>query len=209
MELNVNNDIAIQFTAKLEKLHRSAFPSAVRNTLNEVAFNAKKLVPQKANENFTIRQKNLFTRMTLVQKASGFNVSGMSSKIGIDGTKGSLSEGLEKQETGGVITGRKLIAHDMARTSSSNKKKVKGKNYLKNINLKNKGSKYVRIKKGAKDTIFEVNKNKLTPIYTVRKSKNTEIKQKPFINPSAIEASKGLIEIYKKQSEFQFKKYLK
>ena len=91
----------------------------------------------------------------------------------------------------------------------SNKKKVKGKNYLKNINLKNKGSKYVRIKKGAKDTIFEVNKNKLTPIYTVRKSKNTEIKQKPFINPSAIEASKGLIEIYKKQSEFQFKKYLK
>ncbi len=42
MKLDVNTDSAIQLTAKLERLHRSSFPSAVRNTLNDAAFDMKK-----------------------------------------------------------------------------------------------------------------------------------------------------------------------
>ena len=84
MRLDVNTDAAIQLTAKLEKLHRSAFPSAVRNTLNETAFNAKKLIPKNTDNNFTIRQKNLFSRFSKVEKATGFDVKSMSSKVGIE-----------------------------------------------------------------------------------------------------------------------------
>lgn len=216
MKLNVNTDAAIQLTAKLEKIHRSAFPSAVRNTLNDVAFNAKKLVPKKADDNFTIRQKNLFNRMTLVNRASGFNVNGMRSAVGIDASKGSLSDGLEKQETGGTIVGRKLIAHDMARTSNSKAKKVKSKNLLSKVRgigtpqNRIKGSKYFRIKKGSKETVFErVSKTKIMPLYIVRKTKNSRVKASPFINTSAIMASKEMEKLYKKNAEFQFKKYLK
>jgi hypothetical protein len=216
LKLNVNTDASIQLTAKLEKLHRSAFPSAVRNTLNEVAFNAKKIVPKKASYNFTIRQKNLFNRMTLIDKAVGFNVKQMMSKIGVDGSKESLSDGLEKQETGGVINGRKLIAHDFARVSNSPSKKVKSKNLFNKIGKigtakeRVKGSKYFRIKKGSKETVFErKSKSKITPIYVIRQTNKSKVKAKPFINNSAIKASKEMENIYEKQATYQFKKYLK
>ena len=77
MKLDVKTDASIQLTAKLEKLHRSAFPSAVRNTLNDVAFETKSLIPKKAEGKFTIRQKNLFKRMSLVNKATGWNINNM------------------------------------------------------------------------------------------------------------------------------------
>lgn len=216
MKLNVNTSASIQLTAKLEQMHRSAFPSSVRNTLNQTAFAAKKNVPKKAGENFTIRQKNLFNRMTVVEKASGFNVSTMVSKVGIDGSKQSLSSGLEKQETGGTIVGRKLIAHDMARVSNSNAKKVKSKNLFSRISKigtakkRVAGSKYFRIKKGSKETVFErVSKKKIVPVYNYRNNRNSKVKSKPFIFPSAVLASKDMEKEYQRQAEFQFKKYMK
>ena len=42
MILNVNTDAVVALTNKLEKLHRSAFPVAVRSTLNSAAFDMKK-----------------------------------------------------------------------------------------------------------------------------------------------------------------------
>ncbi len=216
LKLDVNTDSSIQLTAKLEKLHRSAFPSAVRNTLNQAAFESKKNVPIYASKNFTIRQKNLFNRMTIVNKANGFNVNQMVSKVGIDGGKKSLSDGLEKQETGGNIKGRKLLSHDMARVSNSSAKKVKAKNYLSKVSnigsskKRVKGSKYFRIKKGEKETVFErVSKNKIIPVFNVRKTNITHVKSSPFIYPSAVMASKRMDVIYQKQAEFQFKKHLK
>lgn len=215
MRLDVNTDATIQLTAKLEKLHRSAFPSAVRNTLNETAFNAKKEVPKQANKNFTVRQKNLFTRFVLVDRAKGFNVNSMKSTIGVDATtKSKLADGLEKQEKGGVISGRKLIAHDKARVSNSSKKKVRQSNYLTKVGQVSKkgkrikGSKYIMIKKNGKGTIFETKKGKLTPIYNVRNTDKSKVKSKPFIEPSALMASKQMPAIYRKQAEYQFKKYL-
>lgn len=217
VRLDVNTRELIELTNRLNRLHRSAFPSAVRNSLNEVAFDAKKNVPLVANENFTIRQKNLFSRFTIVDKAKGFNVNNMVSKVGLDGSKQQkLTSGLAIQETGGVIQGRKLIAHDMARTSSSSNKKVKSKNYLKNINNigtsgnRKRGSKYFTIKKGNKETVFErISKSKIVPIYNKRNTRATRIKEKPFIVPSAIKASLKMDEIYKKQAEFQFRKYMR
>lgn len=219
IRLDVNTKPLIGLTNKLNNLHRSAFPSAVRNSLNEVAFDAKKNVPLVANQNFTIRQKNLFNRFTVVDKAKGFNVNNMVSSVGLDGSKQKkLTEGLAKQENGGTILGRKLIAHDMARTSSSPNKKVKTKNYLKNINNisspgpgnRRRGSKYFTIKKWNKETVFErVSKSKIVPIYNKRKNRNTRVEAKPFIRPSALKASLNMGRIYQKQAEYQFRKYLR
>lgn len=217
MKLDVNTDAAIQLTAKLERLHKSAFPSAVRNTLNDTAFEAKKIVPKIANEKMTIRQKNLFSRFTIVEKAKGFDVRNMASKVGIDGsTKSKLADGLEKQETGGNVNSRKLIAHDKGRISGSYGKKLKSKNQFSKIgniaSSKNrkKGSKHIMIKKGSsKGTVFEVNGKKLTPIFVYRKSKISKLKARPFMKPSAEKASKKLEGFYKNNAEFQFKKFLK
>lgn len=216
MILNVNTDYSIQLTAKLEKLHKSAFPSAVRNTLNDVAFDSKKIVPKKANEQFTVRQKNLFNRFTLVDKAKGFDVNKMSSKVGIDGNSNpKLTKGLSIQETGGVLKGRKLTPHNLGRVSGSYQKKLRAKNQFKNIgkigtrNKRFKGSKYFRIDKGSKGTVFENNKGKLTPVFNYRTSPVTRLQKKPFISTSALEASKRMEQIYFKNANYQFKKHLK
>lgn len=217
MRLDVNTDSAIQLTAKLEKLHKSAFPNAVRFTLNDVAFEAKKLVPENANKNFTIRQKNLFNRFTKVEKAKGWDVKNMVSAVGIDGTtQPKLTKGLSIQETGGNIDGRKLTPHNMGRISGSYAKKIKAKNQFKNLDKigtakkRVQGSKYFRIKNGSKETVFErVSKNKIVPIYNVRQTKISRVKANPFIKPSAIQASKQMERLYYKNAQFQFKKHLK
>ena len=216
MKLDVNTNASIQLTAKLEKLHKSAFPSAVRNTLNDTAFEAKKIVPKKADEQFTIRQKNLFRRFSKVEKAQGFDVNKMNSAIGLDGTSQlKLTSGLAKQETGGTLEGRKLTPHNKARVSGSYAKKVKSKNQFKSIgkigtkDKRVKGSKYFMIKKGSKGTVFESNKGKLTPLYNYRSSPTTRLQRKPFISTSALEASRKIEAFYFKNANYQFKKYLK
>lgn len=215
MELNVNTDAAIQLTAKLEKLHRSAFPSAVRNTLNDLAFEAKKQIPLEANDQFTIRQKNLFNRFSIVEKASGFNVGSMVSKVGIDGSKlTTIAEGLEKQETGGTITGSKLIPNDKARISGSYAKKVKMKNRLSGIKIATrkspiKGAKYILLKKGGQGNVFEINNGKLTPVYTYQQTRQKKIQKRPYIQPAVKTAVSKTEAFYKKNAEFQFKKHLK
>jgi len=217
MRLDVNTDATIILTAKLEKLHRSAFPNAVRFTLNDVAFESKKLIPKKANENFTIRQKNLFSRFSKVEKAKGWDVSSMSSAIGLDATsQPKLVSGLAVQEKGGNIDGRKLTPHNMGRISGSYGKKVKSKNQFKNLDKigtakkRVQGSKYFRIKNGSKETVFErVSKTKIVPIYNVRQTKISRVKAQPFIHPSAVQASKQMDRLYYKNAQFQFKKHLR
>lgn len=108
MKLNVNTDASIQLTNKLEKLHRSAFPSAVRNTLNDAAFDMKKkTILESARDNFNVKQPSFFKKYTGVKRASGFNLSSMRATVGFlnasDKKVRAAIEGMEKQEHGGVI----------------------------------------------------------------------------------------------------------
>jgi hypothetical protein len=215
MRLDVNTDASIKLTAKLEKLHRSAFPNAVRFTLNDAAFESKKLIPEKASKEFTIRQKNLFKKMSIVEKAKGWNINNMVSKVGIDGSMGSLSDGLEKQETGGNLKGRKLTPHNLGRISGNYAKKLKVKNHFSKIdkigtkNKREKGSKYFRIDKGNKGTVFEQQGKKIVPIYNYRSNPISKLKKRPFLQPSALEAAKRMEQFYFKNAQYQFKKYLR
>lgn len=125
---DVNNDEVIAFTAKLEKLHKSAFPSAVRNTLNDVALEHKRLIPLEAAKRFEhSRRKTFFKKITGVQKAKGWSISKMKAISGLDpsvnlgdGRKSDrIISNLEAQEKGGMVRGRKLITHDDSRTGGN------------------------------------------------------------------------------------------
>lgn len=215
---DVNMKGAIELSAKLDKLHRSAFPVAVRSTLNDAAFKTKKLIPKAAGAKFTVRQKNLFKKFIIVSKAKGFSLDKMSAKVGIDGaaTNGKrIAKGLEAQEVGGTVRSRKLLPMNQARISGSYGKKLRTKNRFNKINIaqaKNRkpGSKYVLIKKGSKGTVFDVSKkNKMTPVYHYRRTNRTRLNARPFIKPSAKLATRKMVQLYSINAEKQFKRLLK
>jgi hypothetical protein len=105
---NVNTNASIILTAKLERLNRSAFPNAVRSTLNDAAFAMKKgNILQSAKKNMTVRNQTFFKKFTGVNKANGYNVNAMSSEVGFintdkDKKKGQKAMiGMEHNEVGG------------------------------------------------------------------------------------------------------------
>lgn len=201
MRLDVNIDGAIQLTARLEKLNRSAFPVAVRSTLNDMAFEAKKNIPNQASQKFTIRQKNLFKRFSGVEKAKGYSVNNMQASVGIvDNGKPKLAKGLATQETGGNLRGRKLIAHDMARQDDLREKKIMTKFHFK----KTDGKKYFKINK----SIFKNEGDTIRPIYIYRPNRNTRLQKRSFIKPSAFKASEKALIFYRKNAEYQFNRAL-
>ena len=74
--LNINNDAVIALTAKLERLNKSALPSAIRSTLNDSAFLMKqKNILESAKNNMTVRNQSFFKRYTGVKRATGFKRS--------------------------------------------------------------------------------------------------------------------------------------
>ena len=80
---DINTNDVIKLTNKLDELHRSALPSAVRNTLNNAAFEMKKNIPFQADKKFITRDKGFFKRMSAVNKASGFDINRMVAETGI------------------------------------------------------------------------------------------------------------------------------
>lgn len=131
MILNVNNDAVVTLTNQLEKLHRSAFPVAVRSALNSAAFDVKqKTMPARAAMTFENRRKNFFKANSRVDMARGFDMKSMKSTVGfipLGGTNKAVDE-LEQQERGGQINGRSFVPMDTARISKSHSRNVQKKN---------------------------------------------------------------------------------
>lgn len=134
--IDLNNDEVIDFSAKLEKLHRSAFPSAVRNTLNQVGFDMKRTnIVKSAKQNFNrVKSPTFFRKFTVVDKAVGFDINRMSTTVGfVNSTDPKIRRvvsGLIRQEFGGRINdgSRYLKAARGGRTNG----KVKQSNYFGN-----------------------------------------------------------------------------
>jgi len=127
--LNVNTDEVVRYSNKLEKLHRSAFPIAIRGALNNAAFDVKKnTMPVSAEKEFTIRRKNFFKANSRVIKAKGFNIRTMQAIIGFIGNQQAVQD-LEQQEEGGKIGGRAFVPLDNAR-GGNNARPVRPSNRL-------------------------------------------------------------------------------
>ena len=137
-EFNIDTDEIVAFTNKLETLHRSSLPNAVRETLNGMAFDVKSNTMLKsAKKEFIERDKNFFKANSRVKKAFGFDLETMNSKVGfiasgsVKNNKNSQSiENLKQQESGGTIKDRAFLPTKQARTSRASNKKVRRKNRL-------------------------------------------------------------------------------
>lgn len=127
MFLNINSSAVVVFTNKLEKLHRSGLPLAIRGTLNKAAFNVKQVtMPQSADKAFVKRQPNFFKANSRVEMAKGYDVKQMQSMVGfvsenLRGYNNFAVRELEQQEYGGEIDRRTFIPLDEARGGSSTK----------------------------------------------------------------------------------------
>lgn len=132
MILNINSDAVVSYTNTLEKLHKSALPVAIRETLNSAAFDVKKnTMPLSAKKSFIERQPTFFKANSKVDKSTGFNVNTMKSTVGffenklINGTTNYSINDLEDQEEGGTINMKTFIPTIYARKGNSKRGLVK------------------------------------------------------------------------------------
>lgn len=108
---NVNTEGVIHLTLRLERINKSAFPSAVRSTLNDAAFEMKqKNILESARKNMNVKQSNFFKANTGVERArfsrnveSMQATSGFINKRGIKANK-AVEYGMEANEIGAVDT---------------------------------------------------------------------------------------------------------
>lgn len=141
MMLDVNAGELARLSNRLEKLNRSAFPVAVRGTLNKAAFDVKKnTLPRSTDEKFVNRTKTFFKAFSKVEKADGFDVNSMRATVGMSekdlkGNNNYAIKDLEKQEEGGKITNRAFIPTKKARGGNNNNR-VRKANWVAEIKAK-------------------------------------------------------------------------
>ena len=238
-QFNINMDAAVVMTNRLEKLHRSALPVAIRRTLDGAAFDVKKrTLLRTTSKTFEQRKKTFFKAKSRVFKAKGFNVKTMKSTIGfIDGDEQAVDD-LEKQEKGGKIGGRSFIPLDSSRTSNSLNKNVRKKDRIsgikgivdarkaKGVNKKQKFVKsvfhagaggHVLTKWEGKQILWRVNsvkrtkkgKFKLTGLFSYEKKRSAQIKATHFMERSAFDSQKMIPRIYQVEGMKQIKRLMK
>lgn len=131
MQININSNAVVAHTNRLEKLHKSALPNAIRNTLNDVAMDVKKVtMPAESDKAFVHRSPTFFKANSRVEFAKGWNVNTMKSTVGFANMKPKGEhdysvKDLEQQEEGGVIGGKSFIPDKKARIGNSNNSNVK------------------------------------------------------------------------------------
>ncbi len=196
MQLNINSNAVVAHTNRLESMHRSALPNAIRNTLNDVAMDVKKnTMPTETGKQFKKRTPNFFKANSRVEFAKGWNVNSMKSTIGFieGGLKGGNNyavKDLEQQEDGGVIGGKSLIPLNTARSGNSYNKNVKSNVRLTNIQKivnarsqkgKTKGEKFVNavLKAGVGGYVLGSTKKGENIVWKVNALKS-ELKTKSF-----------------------------
>ncbi len=234
--ININTDEFVVFANKLEKISRSAMPNAVRNTLNGMAFDVKKNTMLKSSEkNFTNRQKNFFKANSRVETAKGFDIHGMSSKVGFKslGAKNTAVDDLEFQERGGKIKKREFVPVKGARPGKNIGKLVSKKNRLGRISKvvkvgytpgKTGPQKFVKsVLKAGKGghvltdkSMIRVNnirrtkkglKFTLKTLYSYEKNRSVKIKATHFMEKATEQTSKKGRSIFNKEGAKQFKRF--
>lgn len=236
MQLNVNTDAVVAFTNKLEKLHRSAFPVAVRQTLNAAAFDAKQVtIQQEAKDAFVQRRPSFFRAATRVNQAAGFDISSMQSMVGFHGSSQAV-EDMEQQERGGKIEGRSFIPMRPARVSNSDTKSVRANARISRLKIvstsdttgKNEGQKFIKSvlfagvgglvlsQWNGKSYLWKVNNIKrddkgkfdITPLYTYDKGRSVAVKATGFMKQASEASAAKMEKFFIQAAEKQFAKAL-
>jgi len=226
-QFNINTDAAVALTNKLEKLHRSGLPVAIRNTLNSAAFDVKKITMlMEASQVFTQRNKSFFKSKSKVMMAKGFNMKSMKATVGFVGAnKNQAVDDLEKQERGGEIGGRSFIPMDTSRVSKSKSKQVKKPNRVGNIrNIDRVKSQKLFIKQVVKTgvgghilykgTVFRVVKIsrgdvKLLPLFNYEKGRAVKVEATHFMKRASLKSASSMERFYQGHAKKQIKRLMK
>lgn len=197
---NVNTDAVIALTAKLERLNKSAFPSAVRSTLNDGAFEMKKKnILDSAKKNMEVRNPSFFRKFTGVKRASGFKVNSMYSEVGFKNTdpnpiKGKKAiEGMEHNEVGGSDnTGAMYMAK--SRTSNNRDRLVRKKARFEKSRIAKGTSSKMRSKKLANIQNMVASLQEKAPTF-IETSKGKFLVQVTNISSRTVGKRKGKLDI--------------
>ena len=120
-------------TNKLERGRKVDLPIVVRQTLNDMAFNAKKTtLPASYAKAFKQRSKGFLKWASTAEPAVGLSVPGMSASIGILAKPRMATSNLAKHQDGGRDTPDKVYETEEARVGKSWDKGVKSKYSFKN-----------------------------------------------------------------------------
>ena len=215
--LNINASETVKLTNKLEKLHRSAMPIAVRSTLNDAAFMARKLIIKNFKSNFIIRNRTFISSHTAANRCQNtFDINRMQSDAGIIKGKTGAGDLLIKQEDGGTIS-RRRIPSDNVRQARANRRLVNKNQYAKKlIGFKNgiiyrsSESTIVKNDKGIwrifKGYNKKTGKGRIERWYTFNRS--ITITKHPFVDPASSETATKIESIFEKNAQKQFAKYL-
>ena len=228
MQIKIDSNAIKQYEKKLNDLHRSAFPNAIRSTLNDAAFEMKKdNLHTSATKNFKhTRSKSFFKKFSGVKKATGWNINEMYSEIGLldMGVKTAKTaiDNMHMHEKGGSINEGATYLRD-SRTSKSFGRLVRKQNYFKRSKFV-KGKNYVRkafvaLKENAimqhGDYLIRVNKItkgrklRINTTLLMKKRKNARITPNHFITKAGIETRKSIPLNFRKHAQKQIKKRMK
>lgn len=128
--IDVNNSEVKNYSDKLRKMHRSNFPVAVRQTLNDLAFDVKKnTLLESADHEFILRNPSFFKSHSGVEAAKGWDIKAMKSEVGIIAKGSEVAMELRKQEFGGKSK-KPMIYVNAARAGNNKAKLVRMKNYI-------------------------------------------------------------------------------
>jgi hypothetical protein len=134
--VSVDMDEVEKLAEDLKRFRSTAFPYAVRNSLNTCAFEGRKIWAGELQRTFILR--NTFTTRSLrVVKATGANVEKMAAFLG------SIAPYMGKQEKGGTVRGRLFrskpiptsVAAGQAQGSRPRTKQVRRPNWLSAIRI--------------------------------------------------------------------------
>lgn len=109
MPIKIKSDELAIIANKLDRMHKSDLPIAVRSTLNEMAFRMKKKeIADSAKREFDYKRTNIVQNLTRFEKAKGFDIARMKSKAGIteQPRRQKVARGLAAQEKGGKLQGK-------------------------------------------------------------------------------------------------------
>lgn len=231
MKIDVHSDGIVAYTNTLEKLHRAAFPNAVRNTLTDLAFETKlkNLIPTTEKE-FTIREKTFFKANSSVEKAKGFDMRSMESLVGMrsnrpKGANDYAVKDLEKQEHGGTITNKTFIASYGARIGKKGKvrsamrlntlgqikeqKNIKSRRVSFAIAIKENEGGFFKGGVKDEDNVFSVRNGKAKLIYSHEKNRSVKVKSTKFMEKSSLKSMKVADTIFIKNARKQIERFMK
>lgn len=138
LSFNVNTQASVDLVRKLGEVSRSALPVAIRQTLNQTAFDVKQnSLELSATNNFIRRSPNFFKRFSGVNRATGFNVNSMKAEVGMTDmnqvTAQTAIAHMNQQETGGGVSGG--ADYLKGARSGNNSRRVGKGNYLSKSNV--------------------------------------------------------------------------